>query len=440
MSVVAGNSKGYIMITKGAPEEILKLCNYYVAGSKKAKLNKKVAAKALQVYHDLSNDGYRVLAVAEKKVSKKPNYSKDDESDMNFAGFVSFLDPPKRDIKSVIKELEGLGIEVKVITGDNELVTKKICDEVGLRVNGVMLGEQISRLTDSALRVKAQSTTLFAKCSPTDKSRVISALRSGGDVVGYLGDGINDAPSLKAADVGISVNNAVDVAKESADLVLTKKSLHDLKEGIIEGRKTFGNTMKYIMMALSSNFGTMFSATGAVLFLPYLPMLPIQILLNNLIYDVSQTAIPTDNVDEEWTQKPKRWNMDFVKKFMYVFGPLSSVFDFITFFILFLVIRASAPVFQTGWFIESLATQTLVIHIIRTKDTPFIKSTSSRLLVLSSVICLALGVILPYTSLGKVFGFEPLPGNILFILAIIVLAYLSAVEIVKKWFYTKFNL
>jgi len=439
MSIVANKAKGCVLITKGAPEEIFKLCDHCAVGPRRAPFDEKTRNRAMQVYRELSSEGYRVLAVAEKKVKRKSVYSKEDEADMDLAGFVSFLDPPKRDVKSVIKELQELGVEIKVITGDNELVTKKICDEVGLEIKGILLGEEIGRLADNALRARARNATIFAKFSPADKSRLITALRSGGDVVGYLGDGVNDAPALRAADVSISVNTAVDAAKESADFVLTKKSLHDLKEGIIDGRKTFGNTMKYVMMSLSSNFGNMFSATGAILFLPFLPMLPVQILLNNLIYDISQTAIPTDEVDKEWVQKPKRWDMKFVREFMYVFGPLSSLFDFITFFVLFYVLKASAPMFQTGWFIESLATQTLVIHIIRTKNTPFVDSTPSRLLLFGSIICLAFGITVPYTSLGAVFGFTPLPMGILGILAAIVAAYLFAVEIVKKWFYRRYD-
>jgi Mg2+-importing ATPase len=302
-----------------------------------------------------------------------------------------------------------------------------------------MLGYEVSQIQDDALRIKAQQATIFARCSPEEKNRIIFALKSSNNVVGYLGDGINDAPSLKTADVGISVDTAVDVAKESADLVLTKKSLRDLKEGIIEGRKTFGNTMKYVMMTLSSNFGNMFSATGALLFLPFLPMLPVQILLNNLIYDFSQVTIPSDHVDKEWAQKPKRWNLSFIKKFMYVFGPISSLFDFFTFYVLFTVLNSSAAAFQTGWFMESLATQTLVIHVIRTKRIPFFQSMPSALLTLSGIVCIGVGWILPYTSLGGYFGFVPLPLHTLGILLGIIAAYLITVHIVKVLFYKVYD-
>lgn len=437
MSIIVKEGKKHILITKGATEEIFKCCSQYRRLGKTIDFDKKVREKALKTYHELSEQGFRVLSVASKKVKAKEVYSKSDESKMVFEGFVSFLDPPKKDVKEVIKQLQSLGVETKIVTGDNELVTMKICNEVGLEVKGILIGEDLNKLTDDALRVKAQTTTLFARCSPDEKNRIINALKANNNVVGYMGDGINDAPSLKTADVGISVDSAVDIAKESADIILTKKSLKDLKEGIIEGRKTFGNTMKYIIMSLSSNFGNMFSAAGAILFLPFLPMLPIQILLNNLIYDVSQVTIPSDKVDNEWVQKPKRWNMDFVKKVMYIFGPISSLFDFITFFILFFVIKASAPVFQTAWFMESLATQILVIHIIRTKTLPIIKSRASTLVLASSTLCLATGWIIPYTPLGSLFKFEPLPLYILAILASIVLAYLIVVEIAKKYFYRK---
>jgi P-type Mg2+ transporter len=440
MSVVVSIKGKRLLITKGAPEEIFKSCSYCIINGKKKVMGEQLKKKATGLYHNLSEEGFRVLSIAVKELKDtRKAYSKDDENGMCLKGFVSFLDPPKKDVKETIKCLKELGVEVKIITGDNELVTKKICSEVGLEIKGILFGQDLSSFTDDALRVKAQNTTIFVRCSPDEKDRIITVLRANNNVVGYLGDGINDAPSLRTADVGISVDSAVDVAKESADIVLTKKSLTDLKEGIIEGRKTFGNTIKYIMMALSSNFGNMFSAAGAILFLPFLPMLPIQILLNNLIYDFSQVTIPSDNVDDDWVKSPRKWNLSFLKKFMYVFGPISSLFDYITFFVLFFVIKASAPVFQTGWFMESLATQTLVIHVIRTKRTPILKSRSSKLLVLSSILCLATGWLLPYTPIGKFFKFEPLPWNVCLILAGIVIVYLFVVEFAKRMFYRKVN-
>jgi len=429
-----------IIITKGAPEEMLRSCHSYEKGGKLVKLTEDSRKNIIKTYHGLSRQGYRVLAVAIKKVDrKKKTYSKNDEFSLELLGFVAFLDPPKRGVKEVIKEIHKMGIKIKILTGDNELVTKKICNDIGLEVPGIMLGRDIDRMTDDALKVKVETASIFAKMSPDQKSRVMLALKANGHIVGYLGDGINDAPSLRNADVGLSVNSAVDIAKESADIILTHKSLEILRDGILEGRKTFGNTMKYIMMGLSSNFGNMFSVLGAVIFLPFLPMLPVQILLNNFIYDISQITIPSDNVDKEFIQRPKRWNMNFIKRFMIVFGPVSSIFDFLTFFILFAVFKSAEAVFQTGWFIESLATQTLVIHIIRTKQLPFLQSKASKPLLISTIACVAIGWILPYTPIGKFFGFAPLPWYIVLVLAGLVLVYLVIVEIVKRLFYKKYD-
>jgi Mg2+-importing ATPase len=366
-------------------------------------------------------------------------YSKNDEYELELFGFVSFLDPPKNDVGEIVKALEKTGIEVKILTGDNELVTKKICEEIGLEVKGVILGQDISQMDDDALKIMVEKTTIFARFSPDQKNRVIRALRKNGHVVGYLGDGINDAPSLKTSDIGISVDSAVDVAKESADIILTQKSLEALKEGVLEGRKTFGNTMKYIMMGLSSNFGNMFSVAPAVLFLPFLPMLPIQILLNNFIYDTSQITIPADNVDEEFIQKPKRWNMKFIKMFMILLGPISSVFDILTFLMLFFVFKVPAAMFQTGWFIESIATQTLVIHVIRTKKKPFIESTANPKLLFSSIFAVVVAWIIPFTPIGAFFKFQPLPWYIMLAIVGLVAVYLLIVEMAKRLFYKKYD-
>ena len=436
MSVVADGPEGYIMIVKGAPEEIFKHVKTYRLGDKVLPFHKEAQAEAINYYHKISADGFRVLAVAVKKpAEQRAVYSKEDESELELLGFVSFLDPPKKGIKNILEKFHQEGVRVKVLTGDNEFVAQKICQEVGLEVRGVLLGSEIAKLTDDALGVKAESTTIFARFSPEEKSRIISALRALGHVVGYLGDGINDAPSLKNADVGISVSNAVDIAKESADIILTTKSLKSLEDGIIEGRAAFGNTMKYILMGLSSNFGNMFSMAGAILFLPFLPMLPLQILLNNFLYDFSQITIPTDKVDSDWTAQPRRWNINFIKKFMYVFGPVSSFYDFLTFFVLFFLFQSTAPVFQTGWFIESLATQTLVIYVIRTRHLPFIQSSPSKYLLLSTLLIVGIGWILPYTAIGAFFKFTPLPPVIMITIVGIVLAYLITVEIIKRFFY-----
>ncbi len=441
MSVVVEKEGKRILITKGAPEEIFKNCIYYQHNGKIKSFDKKAIDKIRQQYHDLSSEGYRVLAIAIKEVDNHIHtYSKDDEIDLIFCGLVSFFDPPKDYVKEVLKDLKEMGIEVKVLTGDNELVTKKICNEIGLDVKGILLGSEIDELSEEALRVRVEKTTVFARFSPEQKDRVILALKANNHVVGYLGDGINDAPSLKTADIGISVNSAVDIAKESADIVLTKKSLKELRDGVIEGRKNFANTLKYIMMGLSSNFGNMFSLTVAVILLPFLPMLPLQILLNNFIYDLSQITIPTDNIDKNLIEKPKRWNMKFIKRFMVYLGPISSIFDLVTFGMLFFVLKVPEAAFQTGWFLESLATQTLVIHIIRTKKTPFIQSRASKYLLISSICAVAFGWILPYTSLGEFFKFVRLPVSTLLILAGIVIVYLVCVEIGKRIFYKHFDI
>jgi len=440
MSVVVSKSKRLYMITKGAPEDVFKSCKYYQLRGKRKVLDAKSLKKIKSQYYQFSRQGYRVLAVAIKQMKPgKGSFDKADEYDLELMGFVSFLDPPKKDILEVVKALESTGIEIKVITGDNELVTKKICDEIGLKVKGVLLGQEISQMDDDALKIRVENTTIFARFSPDQKNRVIRALRKNNHIVGYLGDGINDAPSLKNSDIGISVDGAVDVAKESADIILTQKSLEVLKQGVLEGRRTFGNTMKYIMMGLSSNFGNMFSIAPAVLFLPFLPMLPIQILLNNFIYDFSQITIPSDNVDEDFIQKPKRWNMKFIKMFMILLGPISSIFDILTFLMLFLVFKVPAAMFQTGWFIESIATQTLVIHVIRTKKKPFIESTANPKLLFSSVFAVAVAWIIPFTPIGTFFKFQPLPWYIMLAIVGLVAVYLLLVEMAKRLFYKKYD-
>lgn len=439
ISVVVKYNNKNILVTKGAPEEVLNCCSLYQDDEKILEFNLDIKKETLNIFQKFSEQGFRVLSVASKEIDIREGYSPKDEIDMIFQGFILLLDPAKKDVKEVVKQLKDLGVESKIITGDNELVTKKICRDVGLDVKGIMLGLELAKFTDVALSVKAQNITIFARCSPIEKERIICALRANNNVVGYLGDGINDAPALKTADVGISVNNAVDIAKESADIVLMHKSLWDLKKGIIEGRKTFSNTMKYLMISLSSNFGNMFSAAAAVLFLPFLPILPIQILLNNLIYDFSQVTIPFDNVDNEWIQKPKRWNLAFVKKFMVTFGLVSSLFDFVTFFFLLHVLKASSTVFQTAWYMESLATQILVILVIRTKKLPILNSRPSLILILNSFVCVAIGWIIPYTFIGKKFQFEPLSLNTILNLMVIIFIYLIIVEITKRIFYKKID-
>jgi Mg2+-importing ATPase len=439
LSIVVEHENQRFIITKGAPEEIAKICSHYEIGEVIADITDEVHRKIEQKYLELSAEGFRVLGVAYKRLREdKPVYNPNDENDMVFLGFVAFLDPPKETAKESLQLLSKAGVEVKVLTGDNELVTRKVCEHLGFEIKGIVLGSEIAQMHDDALARIVEEANVFCRVTPAQKDRIINALRNNGHVVGFLGDGINDAPSLRSADVGISVDNAVDVAKESADIILLRNDLTVLHDGVLEGRKTFGNTMKYIMMGTSSNFGNMFSVAGASLFLPFLPMLPTQILLNNLLYDLSQSTIPTDNVDQEYIEKPKRWDISFIKRFMIFLGPISSIFDFLTFFIMLLFFNATEPLFQTAWFLESLSTQTLVIFAIRTKKSPFYKSKPSRLLLLNSIVIVAFALILPFTPLGALFRFVAPPYTFLIVLAGLIGAYLMLVEIVKKWFYRRY--
>ncbi|MDD5692561.1 MAG: magnesium-translocating P-type ATPase [Candidatus Omnitrophica bacterium] len=440
MSVIVEMDGLHRIITKGAPEEIFKRCSRYVLDNDLIEMDQLVLADLREEYNTLSSNGFRVLAVAYKDIDNmKQSYSKDDEQDLVLKGYIAFLDPPKPTAKKTIEALRDLGIEFKVLTGDNELVTKKICADVGLDVKGLLTGEQVEKASDAELGELVKHTSVFARLSPFQKERVIRALQKNKHVVGYLGDGINDALALKASDVGISVNNAVDIAKESADIILLQKSLFVLKDGVIEGRKTFGNILKYIKMGASSNFGNMFSMTGASLFLPFLPMLPIQILLNNFLYDLSQVAIPSDEVDKEYLLKERPWNINYIKKFIIFLGPVSSIFDFITFGVLLWVFHAPAPLFHTGWFLESLCTQTLVIHVIRTGKIPFIESKPSQFLMFTSVYIVTIGLVIPFTPLGHYFKFVTPPPAFFAALLIIVTAYLFTVQFVKSWFIRKYG-
>lgn len=439
VSVVVEYERQRFLIAKGAPEEISKVCSYYELSGIVADLTEEIHKKIEQKYYDLSSEGFRVLGVAYKKLKEeKTVYSVNDENDMVFLGFVAFLDPPKETAQESIRLLNKAGIELKILTGDNELVARKTCEHLGFEVKGVVIGSEIAQMHDDALARIVEEANIFARVTPAQKDRIINALKNNGHVVGFMGDGINDAPSLKTADVGISVNNAVDVAKESSDIILLRNDLTVLEEGVLEGRKTFGNTMKYVMMSVSSNFGNMFSVAGASLFLPFLPMLPIQILLNNLLYDLSQSAITTDNVDEEYVEKPKRWDIHFIRNFMIFLGPVSSIFDFLTFFIMLLAFRAAEPLFQTAWFIESLCTQTLVIFVIRTKRTPFYKSKPSKLLLLSSMGIVGFALVMPFTPIGELFHFVTPPLTFIAVLAGIIGAYLLLAETVKEWFYKRY--
>jgi Mg2+-importing ATPase len=433
--IIQSPGEGKILISKGAPEELFKVSSFYQGTAMSPVLQQKLGA----VYQNLSANGFRVLGVAIKKnLTKEGSFEPADETDLDFLGFVAFLDPPKKSVTETLKMLEQNGLEIKIITGDNELVTQRIAQEIKLSVRGMILGTELEGLSQEALGAKAENITIFARVNPEQKQRIIQALQNRGHVVGFLGDGINDAPSLKSADVGISVNNAVNVAKDSADLILMNKSLGDLINGVLVGRRTFANTLKYIMMDLSSNFGNMFSMAGASLFLNFLPMLPAQILLNNLLYDTSQFAIPMDNVDHEQISKPRRLNVSFLRKFMLIFGPVSSIFDFLTFFVLLKVFNFTGSSFQTGWFLESLTTQALVIFIIRTNKLPFVQSRPSRVLALSTLATVFAAWLFTLSAFGKWFKFVPLPWATALSIAAITLVYLLLVEFIKRKFYKRF--
>jgi len=421
-SIIVKHNDKHLLVCKGAPEEIWKIC-----------MGKDgLASNEHQVYNSLSQQGFRVLAVATREFIPRNGYTKADEEQLQFQGFVTFMDPPKEDAAQVIQSLAEMGVEIKIITGDNHMVTEKICRDIGLPVKGIMLGTEMANIPDEALQKKASATTIFARFSPDQKSRIIHALKAYHRSVGYLGDGINDAPSLRTADIGITVDSATDVAKEAADIILTQKHLLVLKEGILEGRKTFSNTMKYILMGLSSNFGNMFSVAAATLLLPFLPMLPVQILINNFLYDLSQMTLPSDNVDSSYVKKPQHWNIHMIRNFMFAYGILSSLFDLAAFYLLYNLFKVSQPQFRTGWFMESLATQILVVFIIRTNRLPFIQSKPGALLMTSALLCLLAGWSLPYLPFAGVLGFAPLQLHIVGYLSGVVILYLVCAELLKR--------
>ena len=437
VSVIVQEGARRLLITKGAPESVLPACATVETEGVTAPLDAtaRVAAKAL--FDRLSVDGYRVLAVAYRVVDEQPGYGVADERDLVLVGFAAFLDPPYEGVADTLRALRADGVEVKIITGDNELVTRKICQEVGLDAGEIVLGEAVERMSDPALGVVAEQTTVFARVSPIQKNRIVRALHARGHVVGCVGDGINDAPALRSADVGISVQSAVDVARDAADIILLEKRLSVLHDGVVEGRRSFGNIMKYVLMGTSSNFGNMLSMAAASVFLPFLPMLPLQILLNNFLYDLSQVPIPSDRVDETYMQKPKRWNIAFIRRYMLVLGPLSSAFDFLTFAVMLGVFHADPVLFRTGWFVESLATQTMVIFVIRTADRPW-RSRPSRRLAWGVTSCAVVGALLPFTPAAPWLGFTPLPPVFFAVLLGMVVVYLALVEVVKRWFYRRY--
>ena len=442
MSVIVETPEGKsILICKGAPEEVFKRCGHFEYDGEILPMETVLIADLQEEYRRLSADGFRVLAIAYRDLDRKAAYSKSDETDLVLRGYIAFFDPPKETTAPAIAALREHGVTVKVLTGDNELVSKKICHEVGIPTDHVLLGTQIEGMSDPELAAIVERTTLFARLAPAHKHRIILALQSKGHVVGFLGDGINDAPGLRAADVGISVDSAVDIAKESADLVLLEKSLLVLGDGVLEGRKVFTNILKYIRMGASSSFGNMLSVVGASAFLPFMPMAPIQILTNNLLYDFSQVPIPADNVDAEQTTRPRPWSMNDITKFILLIGPCSSVFDYTTYLLMYFVFGANdsahASLFQTGWFVESLITQTLIIHVIRTNKLPLVQSRASWPMTLTTLLVIAAGVYLPYSPIAGALGFTALPAFYWPFLIITVMCYVALTQAVKTWLLKK---
>ena len=427
----APNDSSGMLIVKGAPEGILELSSSYESEGRIASLDLTLKNRCRQTFDDLSSHGFRLLAVAYRDADPRGRFSAADEHSLVLAGYLAFADPPSPDAGASVAAMKRDGVEVKILTGDNELVARHVCQQVGIENPGVMLGEELDSTSDTALEHRAEETTVFARVTPMQKYRIIHALKRRGHVVGYMGDGINDAPSLHAADVGISVASAVDVARDAADIILLKPGLDVLHRGIIEGRRASANVLKYLFMGTSSNFGNMFSMAAASVFLPFLPMLPTQILLNNFLYDASQLTIPSDNVDEEYMRRPRPWDMKMVRNFMLLIGPISSIYDFLTFYVLLHFFHASQPEFHTGWFVESLATQTLVIFVIRTMGNP-LKSRPSLPLAITTILIVATGVFLPYSPLTRLFGFVPLPAPFFVFLAVSTVTYLVLVELGKR--------
>jgi Mg2+-importing ATPase len=438
MSVLVQDPEGKaILFTKGAPEEVFQHSSHFELDGKLSPMDPTLMVGLKQQYDSLSNDGFRVLAVATKDLPGKGVCSLADECDLVLRGYVAFLDPPKKTAGPALEALHQHGVAVKILTGDNQLISRKVCKDVGLTPDPMLLGADVEKMSDPELAEAALKTTLFARLSPAHKERVIRVLRGQGHVVGFVGDGINDAPALRAADVGISVDTATDIAKESADLILLEKDLMVLEGGVTEGRKVFANILKYIRMGASSNFGNMFSVVGASAFLPFLPMAPIQVLTNNLLYDFSQVPIPTDAVDEEQVSRPRPWDIGEIKRFIFCIGPISSIFDYTTFFVMLRVFKcwdpSRAPVFQTAWFVESLMTQTLIIHVIRTNRIPFIQSRASLPLTITTVSIMILGAWLPYSPLASSLGLAHLPGLYWPILMVTVLCYVGLTQLTKVW-------
>jgi len=443
VAVVAGQRR--LLICKGAVEEVFAVSDHGQAAGERFDLDASHLEALRATSADLNEDGFRVIAIAYRELpAEQTSCSVRDESGLTLLGYVAFLDPPKESTRQAIAELRAHGIAVKILTGDNEIITRKICREVGLEAGRIVLGSELEGLSPDQLGQRAEDAVVFAKLSPSQKADVIHALQARRHVVGFLGDGINDGPALKAADVGVSVDSAVDIAKETADIILLEKSLLVLDEGVIEGRKVFGNIIKYIRMGASSNFGNMFSVIGASAWLPFLPMAPVQVLTNNLLYDFSQTTIPTDHVDEEFLLRPRRWEIGNIGRFMLFIGPISSLFDYATYCTMYFIFKATTPaqasLFQTGWFVESLLSQTLIIHIIRTRRVPFVESRASTPLILTSLTICLVGLWLPVSPFAAALGFTPLPAAFWPLLAAMLATYLVLTHIMKTWFHRRFGL
>jgi Mg2+-importing ATPase len=445
MSVIVENDQNqHILICKGAVEEVMNLSSCVEINGEVLDVTEEHHEHRKRRVRELNAEGFRVIAVAYRMfpgTDDTPHYTVQDESDMTLLGYLAFLDPPKESASEALGMLKDHSVAVKILTGDNDIVTGTICKQVGLPVDRILLGPEIESMDEKQLADAVEATTVFAKLSPSHKERIIHTLQSTGHVVGFMGDGINDAPALKAADVGISVDSAVDIAKESSDIILLENSLLVLTDGVMEGRRVFGNIVKYIKMAASSNFGNMFSVLGASIFLPFVPMLPIQVLTNNLLYDFSQTAIPTDEVDADWLKKPRKWAIGELRRFILFIGPISSIFDYATFFIMLYVFKCwtNADLFHTGWFVESLFTQTLIIHVIRTNKIPFIQSRASKSLIFTSLVIVAIGAYLPFSPLATWLGFVPLPPLYWLFLLGMLIAYVVLTQVVKMWFVKKFG-
>jgi len=450
MSVVVrdGDNRN-LLVCKGAIEELLPLCVYAHDQSVEADggvvpFTPDMRKEVRRITRKLNQDGLRALAVAYKWLPPEDRaYTVQDESDLVLSGYIAFLDPPKETARQAIAALRDHGVCVKIITGDNEVVTKKICKEVGLPIEHAMLGKELEKLSEAQLREEVERTTIFTKMSPVQKSRVIRALQGNNHTVGYLGDGINDAAALKDADVGISVDTAVDIAKESADIILLEKSLLVLEEAVVEGRRTFANIIKYIKMTASSNFGNVFSVLIASIFLPFLPMLPIQLLVQNLLYDVSQVSIPWDDVDADYLKQPRKWDASGIARFMVFIGPISSVFDVVTFLVMWNVFHANTvakqSLFQSGWFVVGLLTQTLIVHMIRTQHIPFIQSRAATPVIMLTASIMVLGIYLPFSPVGEHLGMVPLPPTYFIWLAGILLSYCLLTQLVKTIYIRRFG-